>query len=157
MLCTYNFHFVHFVLFTTWNDLFAVVWTTGAYEDKFSILSRYLQTTQWFQFNSRVFRIHFASIMNWEIIVRTPIYIFRWRSLPSHCRLILSFLLITKDKDLYPKIDLLCRTQKVKGLSCTCVTSKTAYVMLPRWAKNRVFTLPGILVVIFRFSAQTSS
>ena len=31
--------------------------------------------------------------------------------------LTLSFLLITKDKDLYPKLDLRCRTQKVKTLS----------------------------------------
>ena len=66
-LCTCSFHFWHFadvfILSATWNDLFC--------------------SWRWFQFNSRIVRTHFASVMtlnNWEMIAETRSYIFRWRS-----------------------------------------------------------------------------
>ena len=46
----------------------------------------FLSPKRWFQFNSRIFWIHFASVMtltNWEMTAETRIYIFRWR---SRCR-----------------------------------------------------------------------
>ena len=43
----------------------------------------FLPLKRWFQFNSRIIRAHFASILtsnNWEMIAETRGYIFRWRS-----------------------------------------------------------------------------
>ena len=42
-----------------------------------------LMSQRWFQFNSRIVRTHFSSIVtlnNWKMIVETRSYIFRWRS-----------------------------------------------------------------------------
>ena len=61
---------------------FAVVWTTWAYDDKCSILSS-LCPKRWFQFNSKIVRTHFSSIMtliNLKMIAETRTYISRWRS-----------------------------------------------------------------------------
>ena len=44
----------------------------------------FLSLRRWFQFNSRIVRTHFASVMilnNWEMIAETRSYIFRWRTL----------------------------------------------------------------------------
>ena len=52
--------------------------------------------TSWFQFNSRIFRTGFTSVMtlnNWEMIAETRRYIFRWRSRCRRLRLCSSSLL----------------------------------------------------------------
>ena len=80
------FIFWHFadvlVLSTTWNDLFC------SYMGDVSIwwpilIFVFLSPKRWFQFNSRIIRTHFSSIMtlnSWKIIAETRSYIFRWRS-----------------------------------------------------------------------------
>ena len=76
---------------------FAVVWTTWTYDDKCSILSS-LCPKRWFQFNSRIIRTHFSSIMtlnNWKMIAETRSYVFRWRSRFRQGRVCLSSLFIT--------------------------------------------------------------
>ena len=43
----------------------------------------FLSMKRWFQFNSRIVRTHFASVVtlnNWEMITETRSYIFRWHS-----------------------------------------------------------------------------
>ena len=88
------FIFLHFVdvlvLFRREMTCFAVnVWTTWAYD----VL---LSQKRWFQFNSRIVRTHFASVMplnNCEIIAETRSYIFRWRSRCGRHRLCLSSLM----------------------------------------------------------------
>ena len=90
--------FSHFadvlVLSTTWNDLFCscgddvgISWQT------FNFVVLFLK--RWFQFNSRIVRKHFASVMtlnNCEIITETRNFIFRWRSRWCRRRLCLSSL-----------------------------------------------------------------
>ena len=83
------FIFGHFadvlVLSTTWNDLFcSCVDDVSVWWQMFNFV--FLPLKRWFQFNSRIVRTHFASVMtlnNWEVIAETPSYIFTWR---SHCR-----------------------------------------------------------------------
>ena len=93
-------HFLSFVILKTfsfflWREtFFAVVWTTWAYDDKCSIKSR---PKRWFQFNSRIVKAHFSSIMtmnNWKMIAETWSDIFRWRSRFRRRRVFLSSLLI---------------------------------------------------------------
>ena len=51
---------------------------------------------RWFQFNSRIVKTHFLSILtlnNWKIIAETRSYIFRWRSHSCRHRVCLSSLL----------------------------------------------------------------
>ena len=70
------------VLVTTWNDLFC------SCVDDVSIWWQMLVFVllcpkHWFQFNSRIVRTHFSSIMtltNWKMIAELRSYIFRWRS-----------------------------------------------------------------------------
>ena len=81
-----SFIFWHFVdvllLSTTWNDLF---WS---WVDDVSIWRQifnfdFLSPKRWFQFNSRIGRTHFSSIMslnNWKMIAETRSHIFTWRS-----------------------------------------------------------------------------
>ena len=69
---------------------FAVVWTTWTYDDICSVLSCLISQKRWFQFNSRIVRTHFASVMalnNCEIIEETRSYIFRWRPRCRRCRI----------------------------------------------------------------------
>ena len=57
---------------------------------------------RWFQFNSRMVRTHFSSIMtsnNWKMIAETRSYIFRWRSRFRRRRVCLSSLLLSNDDD----------------------------------------------------------
>ena len=70
------------VLSTTWNDLFcscvddASIWRQ-------MLIFVFSCPKRWFQFNSRIFRTHFSSIMtlnNWKMIAEPRSYIFRWRS-----------------------------------------------------------------------------
>ena len=82
------------VLSMTWNDCFALVWTTWTYDDKCSILSC---PERWFQFNSWIVKAHFSGIMtlnNWKIIAETRSDIFRWRYRFLRRRVCLSSLLI---------------------------------------------------------------
>ena len=93
------FIFWHFedvlVLSTTWNDLFcscvddvSIWWQI--------IIFDFLCPKRWFQFNSRIVRTHFSSIMtsnNWKVIAETRSYIFRWRSCFHRRRVCLSSLL----------------------------------------------------------------
>ena len=80
------FIFWHFadvlVLSTTWNDLFcSCVDDVGIWWQMFNFV--FLCSKRWFQFNSRIVRTHFSSIMtliNWKMIAETRSYIFRWRS-----------------------------------------------------------------------------
>ena len=93
------FIFWHFedvlVLSTTWNDLFC------SCVDDVSIWWQMLNFVclcpkRWFQFNSRVVRTHFSSMMtlnNWKMIAETRSYIFRWRSCCRRRRVCLSSLL----------------------------------------------------------------
>ena len=81
--------------FILWREitLFALVWTTWAYDDKCSILSC---PKRWFQFNSRIVKAHFSGIMtfiNWKIAEMRG-DIFRWRSRFRRRRVCLSSLLI---------------------------------------------------------------
>ena len=81
---------------TTWNDLFC------SCVDDVSIwwqmlIFVFLCPKRWFQFNSRIVRAHFSSIMtlsNWEMIAEPRSYIFRWRSLFRRRRVCLSCLLL---------------------------------------------------------------
>ena len=83
------FIFAHFIavlfLSPTWNDLFcSCVDDVSISWQMFDIFL--LSPNRRYQFNSRIFRIHFASIMtwnNWEIMAETRSYIFGWR---SRCR-----------------------------------------------------------------------
>ena len=55
--------------FFLWREMtfFAVVWTTWAYDDKYSILSC---PKRWFRFHPRIVKAHFSGIMtlnNWKI------------------------------------------------------------------------------------------
>ena len=80
------FIFWHFedilVLSVTWNDLFC------SCVDDVSIwwqmlIFVFLCPKRWFQFNSRIVRTHFSSIMtlnNWKMTAEPRSYIFRWRS-----------------------------------------------------------------------------
>ena len=80
------FIFCHFVdvlvLSTTWNDLFC------SYVDDVSVWWQmsnfvFLCPKRWLQFNPRIVRTHFSSIMslnNWKMIAKTRSHIFRWRS-----------------------------------------------------------------------------
>ena len=80
------FIFWHFedvlVLSTTWNDLFcSCVDDVSIWWQMFKFV--FLCPKRWFQFNSRIVRTHFSSIMslnNWKMIAETRSYIFRWRS-----------------------------------------------------------------------------
>ena len=91
-LCTCICHFYTFRRETFSNiprremTCFVVVWTTWAYDNKCSILSQFSSLKCWFQFNSRIVRIHFAitiTVNNWEMIAETRSHIFTWR---SRCR-----------------------------------------------------------------------
>ena len=70
------------VLSTTWNDLFcSCVDDVSIWWQLFSFIL--LCPKCWFQFNSRIVRTHFSSIMslnNWKMIAETRSHIFRWRS-----------------------------------------------------------------------------
>ena len=90
--------FSHFadvlVVSTTWNDLFC------SCVNDVSIWWQMLNFVfLWFQFNSRIVRIHFASVMtlNCKIIAETRSYIFRWHSCCRRRRLclIIFFSIIT--------------------------------------------------------------
>ena len=80
------FIFWHFedvlVLSTTWNDLFcSCVDDVSIWCQMFNFV--FLRPKRWFQFNSRMVRTHFKSIMNlnnWNMIAETLSYIFRWHS-----------------------------------------------------------------------------
>ena len=80
------FIFWHFrdvlVLSTTWNDLFcSCVDDLSIWWQLFNFV--FLCPKCWFQFNSRIVRTHFSSMMTlnyWKIIAETRSYIFRWRS-----------------------------------------------------------------------------
>jgi len=82
-LWTSIFHFKHFadvlVLSTTWNDLYySCVDIVSIWWQMFNFVL--LSLRRWFQFNSRIVRTHFASVMTlnyWETVARTRSYIFR--------------------------------------------------------------------------------
>ena len=95
---------VHFHLLTFWKrsrSFYDVKWPvlqlSGRREHmmtnvQFVLLSQ----KRWFQFNSRIVRTHFASVMtlnNCEIIAETRSYIFRWRSRSGRRCLCLSSLM----------------------------------------------------------------
>ena len=69
------------VLSTTWYDLFcSCVDDESIWWLMFNFVL--LCPKRWFQFNCRIVRTHFPSIMtlnNWKIIAETPSYISRWR------------------------------------------------------------------------------
>ena len=73
------------VLSTKWNDLFcSCVDDVSIWWQMFNFV--FLSLKRWFQFDSRTFRTHFASVMtlnNWETIAEIRSYIFRRR---SRCR-----------------------------------------------------------------------
>ena len=82
-LCTCIFHFCTLVHFPRGGmTCSAVMWTTEAHDGTFFFL---LSPNCWYQLNFRILRMHFASMTsnNWEIIEKTPSYIFGWR---SRCR-----------------------------------------------------------------------
>ena len=71
-----------FVLSTTWNDLFcSCMDDVSIWWQMFNFV--FLCPKRWFQFNSRIVRTYFSSIMslnNWKMIAETRSHIFRWRS-----------------------------------------------------------------------------
>ena len=85
-LCTCISHLLtfwrRFVLFTMWNDLFcSCVDDVSIWSQMFNFV--FLCPKRWSQFNSRIVRTQFSSVMilnNWKIIAETQSYIFRWRS-----------------------------------------------------------------------------
>ena len=93
------FIFWHFedvlVLSTTWNDLFcSCVDDMSIWWQMFNFV--FLCLKRWFQFNSRIVRTHFSSIVslnNWKMIAETRSHIFRWRSRFRRRRVCLSSLL----------------------------------------------------------------
>ena len=82
------FSFWHFedvlVLSTTWNELFCSCVDDETIWWKCSILSSYVPSAAWFQFNSRIVRTAFWNLMTsinyWKMIAETWSDIFRWRS-----------------------------------------------------------------------------
>ena len=97
-------HFVDvLVLSTTWNDLFcSCVDDVSIWWQMFNFV--FLCPKRWFQFNSRVVRTHFSSIMtlnNWKTIAETRSHIFRWRSRFCRRRVCLSSLMALVAKKLY--------------------------------------------------------
>ena len=70
------------VLSTTWNDpSCSCVDNVSVWWQMFNFVP--LCPKRWFQFNSRIVRTHFSSIMslnNWKMIAETRSHIFRWRS-----------------------------------------------------------------------------
>ena len=105
MLCTLSgfarafLIFGHFadvlVLSTTWNDLFcSCVDDVSIWWANFNFV--FWSPKRWFQFNSRIVRTQFASVMtldNWEMIAETRSYMLRWRSRFRRCRLCWSSLM----------------------------------------------------------------
>ena len=93
------FIFWHFrdvlVLSTTRNDQFwSCVDDVSIWWQMFNF--DFLCSKRWFQFNSRIVRTNFSSIMtlnNWKKIAETRSYIFRWRSSFRRRRVCLSSLL----------------------------------------------------------------
>ena len=76
-------HFEDFlILSTTWNDRFcSCVDDVSIWWQRFNFVL--LCPKRWFQFNSRIVRTNFSSLMtlkNWNMIAETRSYIFRWRS-----------------------------------------------------------------------------
>ena len=100
------FIFWHFadvlVLSTTWNDLFcSCVDDVSIWWQMFNFV--FLCPKRWFQFNSRIVRTHFSSIMslnNWKMIAETRNYIFRWRSRFRRRRVCLSSLILRLEQGL---------------------------------------------------------
>ena len=93
------FIFWHFedllVLSTTWKDLFCSCVDDGSIW--WQMLSFVLCPNCWFQFNSRIVRTHFSSIMslnNWKVVAETRSHMFRWRSRFRRRRVCLSSLLL---------------------------------------------------------------
>ena len=87
-------HFVDvLVLSTTWNDLFcSCVDDVGIWWQMFNFV--FLSPKRWFQFNSRIVRTHFSSIMsNLKMIAEARGHIFRWRSRFRRRRVFLSSLI----------------------------------------------------------------
>ena len=84
------------VLSTTWNDLFCSCEDdTSIWRQMFNFV--FLCPKRWFQFNSRIVRTHFSSIMtlsNWKMIAEPRSYIFRWRSRFPRRRVCLSSLIL---------------------------------------------------------------
>ena len=89
-----------FVLSMTWNDLFcSCVDDVCIWWQMFNFV--FLSLKRWFQFNSRIFTTHFASVMtlsNWEMIAETRSYIFRRICRCRRHRVRLSALLILWEK-----------------------------------------------------------
>ena len=104
MLCMCIFHFLTF--WRRSRSFFDVkwpvlqVWTTWAYDKHVDISnSVVLCPKRWFQFNSKIVRSHFSSIMtlnNWKMIAETRSHIFRRRSRFRRRRVCLSSLLIQR-------------------------------------------------------------
>ena len=97
---SFFWHFVDvLVLSTTSNDLFcSCVDDVSIWWQMFNFV--FLCPMRWFQFNSRIVRTHFWSIMtlnNWKMIAETRSHIFRWRSCFCRRRVCLSSLLSKDD------------------------------------------------------------
>ena len=92
------FIFWHFedvlAISTTWNNLFcSCVDDVSIWWQMFNFV--FFSLKHWFQFNSRIVRTHFSSIMtlnNWKMIAETRSYFFRWRSCFRRRRVCLSSL-----------------------------------------------------------------
>ena len=110
-------HFVDvLVLSTTWNDLFCSCVDDVSIWWQRSILS-VLSQKRWFQFNSRIVRTHFASVMtlnNCEIIAEMQSYIFRWRSRCRRCRICLSSLICAHACYAFKFVIVTCMQMKMK-------------------------------------------
>ena len=102
-------HFVDvLVLSTTWNDLFCSwVADVSIWWQMFNFV---LCPKRWLQFNSRIVRTQFSSIMSlnyWNMIAETRGHIFRWRSRFHRRRVCLSSLLWLLQRQRHIKIDAL--------------------------------------------------
>ena len=141
------FIFWHFedvlVLSTTWNDLFrSCVDDVSIWWQMFNFVCLCLKL--WFQFNSRIIRTHFSSIMTlnkWKLVAETRRYIFRWRSRFRRRRVCLSSLV-------YP-----LSSQRTVPISASGKKLKVKPVQLPLHSVSK----PAVCSTVLLFAISTDS
>ena len=115
------------VLSTTWNDLFcSCVDDVSIWWQMFNFV--FLCPKRWFQFNSRIVRTHFSSIMslnNWKMFAETRSHIFRWRSRFRRRRVCLSSLITSVHAYWNFLLTFLSQTAKKGKSGCCCFASSS--------------------------------
>ena len=118
-------HFVDvLVLSTTWNEMFcSCVDDVSIWWQMFNFV--FSCPKRWFQFNSRIVRTDFSSIMsltNWKMIAETRSHIFTWRSRFRRRRICWSSPTKTLEERRYPVVwslpEKFSKTQNMKLPKC---------------------------------------